>query len=83
MIKDGQNKKVILYYLSDQKIYQKWEDDNLLVFKAKGVPDSDSFIETVNFYGKSGAIVIFDDLGADIKSHSKFLENFSWCLLII
>ena len=75
LIKDGQNMKVILYYLSDQKIYQKWEDDNLLVFKAKGVPDSDSFIETVNFYGKSGAIVIFDDLGADIKSHSKFFRE--------
>jgi hypothetical protein len=46
-----------------------------LAFRAKGVPDIDTFIETVNFYGKSGAIVIFDDLGAEIKANSKFFRE--------
>ena len=75
LIKEGEKKKIILYYLSDQEIYKRWEDDKLLAFKAKGVPDTDSFIETINFHGKSGAIVIFDDLGADIKKNSKFFRE--------
>jgi hypothetical protein len=76
LFKNGERKKVLLYCLSpDQKIYQQWDDDNLLAFRAKGVPDIDTFIETVNFYGKSGAIVIFDDLGAEIKANSKFFRE--------
>ena len=75
LIKDGEKKKIILYYLTDQDIYKRWDNDKLLAFKAKGVPDIDSFRETINFHGKTGAIVIFDDLGADIKPNAKFFRE--------
>lgn len=75
LIKNGEKKKIILYYLTDQDIYKKWENDKLLAFKAKGVPDIDSFRETINFHGKTGAIVIFDDVGSDIKANAKFFRE--------
>ena len=75
LIKDGEKKKIILYYLTYQDIYKKWDNDKLLAFKAKGVPDIDTFRETINFHGKTGAIVIFDDLGADIKANAKFFRE--------
>ena len=42
LIKNGAKKSVLLYYLSDQKIYKEWERDGLLTFKKPGVPDIDS-----------------------------------------
>lgn len=61
--------------MSDQKIYREWERSGLLAFKAEGVPDIESFKDTINFYGKDGAIVIFDDLGAEIKQNAKFFRE--------
>ena len=63
LIKNGAKKSVLLYYLSDQKIYKEWERDGLLTFKKHGVPDIDDFKDTIKFHGENGSIIIFDDLG--------------------
>ena len=76
LIKEGGQMAVILYYLSDQKIYNDWERDGVLSYKAQGVPDKDSFLETLSIYGGiSGTIVIFDDLGPEIKANLKFFRE--------
>lgn len=75
LIKGGPKKTVILFYLSEQKIYRDWERRGLLSFKREGVPDIDSFKDTIEFYGKDGAIVVFDDLGSEIKQNAKFFRE--------
>lgn len=75
LIKNGDVKPVILYFLSEQEIYSKWERDGLLAFKSRGVPDIETFKDTIDFYGKDGAIVIFDDLGSEIRQNAKFFRE--------
>lgn len=75
LIKNGEEKPILLYYLSDQDIYDEWERDGLLTFKSRGVPDIETFKDTVKFHAKQGAIVIFDDLGSEIKQNAKFFNE--------
>ena len=75
LIKNGEKKTNILFFLSEQEIYKKWERDGLLAYKSQGVPDLESFKETISIYGKEGANVIFDDLGAEIKINIKFFRE--------
>ena len=72
---NGKAKSVILFYLSDQEIYREWERSGVLSFKSRGVPDLETFKETISIYGKEGAIVIFDDLGSDLKQNAKFFKE--------
>ena len=75
LIKNGAKKSVLLYYLSDQKIYKEWERDGLLTFKKPGVPDIDDFKDTIKFHGENGSIIIFDDLGSEIRHNAKFFTE--------
>ena len=76
LIKGQTGKKVILFYLSEQKLYDQWEEDGLLTFKHKGIPTSTEFLEIIDLYcGKQGGICIFDDLDSEIKKNISFFRE--------
>lgn len=76
LFKGSSDKKIILFYNSDQRIYNRWQEDGLIAHKQKGVPSLSSFLELVNIYcEKQGCIAIFDDLGSDIKSNIAFFRE--------
>lgn len=72
---EGCKKKVVLYYLSEQPIYDNWEREGLLAYKSRGTPSIASFLETVKFYASEGCILIFDDLASEIVKNSKFYRE--------
>lgn len=75
LFKEGANKRFILYYLSEQPIYEKWAKDGLITYKSKGTPSIEDFLETIKFYAPSGAIIFFDDLAGEIKTNLRFYRE--------
>ena len=75
LFKGGGEKKFILYYLSDQPIYQRWSQEGLIAYKAKGTPSVEDFLETIKFHAPDGALVFFDDLAGQLKEHSHFYRQ--------
>ena len=75
LFKEGAEKKVILFYLSEQPIYQAWERDNLLAYKSKGTPSITKFLEIIKFYAPSGALLFFDDLAGEVVKHMNFYRE--------
>lgn len=75
LFKRGIEKKVILFYLSEQPIYQAWERDNLLAYKSQGTPSIAKFLEIIKFHAPSGGILFFDDLAGEVVKHMKFYRE--------
>ena len=76
LLTGGKNKKIILFYSTDQTIYDRWEGDGILAYKEKGVPSTSKFLDLVNLYcGKEGGIVIFDDLSSQVKNNISFFRD--------
>ena len=66
----GKQRKILLYYLEDQNIYDEWKNRNLILHSQKGLPDLDSLKQITDIYKSDGLILIIDDLGQYIKSIS-------------
>lgn len=67
---------VLLFYLSEQQIYNNWERDGIIAFKHKGVPSIEEFEEFVKLYGtERGTTVVFDDVQSEIKKNLNFFTR--------
>lgn len=72
LIKGG-TKRALLFHLTDQKIYDDWTADGLVVYKQIGIPTSENFIELVKLYKAN--FIIVDDLAAEILKNIKFFRE--------
>ena len=59
LFKRGIEKKVILFYLSEQPIYQTWERDNLLAYKSQGTPSIAKFLEGLQKFNVSFLFLVW------------------------
>ena len=68
--------KTVLFYNQSQEIYRKWSGAGLIDYSQKGIPSLTDFEAIAKFYSNSeGAVIIFDDLGAQVLANLDFFEH--------
>ena len=73
LITSSQNLKTVLFYNQYQEIYRNWSDDGFIDYSQEGIPSLKDFDAIAKFYSNSeGAVIIFDDLGAQVLNNSDF-----------
>jgi hypothetical protein len=68
--------KTVLFYNQSQEIYRKWSGAGLIDYSQKGIPRLTDFEAIAKFYSNSeGAVIIVDDLGAQVLANLDFFEH--------
>ena len=71
-----QKLKTVLFYNQYQEIYRNWSDDGFIDYCQDGIPSLTDFEAIAKFYSNSeGAVIIFDDLGAQVLNNLDFFEH--------